>query len=122
MNPASTPHIPVSLRFILILSSHLRLGLKRSIILPYFPLLCFMRFPGRNLPRINGPVKVSEVRFISRNICALTIIMFLDIIHRVVHFLKHNVSETGFCLRPQVKPTQLDPIDGASPYLQTGQG
>jgi hypothetical protein len=42
--------------------------------------------------------------------------MFWDIIHRLVHFLKnHNVSETGFCLRPQVKPTQLDPIDGASP-------
>jgi hypothetical protein len=25
-------------------------------------------------------------------------------------FKKHIVSETGFCLRPQVKPTQLDPI------------
>jgi hypothetical protein len=34
-------------------------------------------------------------------------------------FKKHNVSETGFCLHPQVKPTQLDPIDRASPYLQT---
>jgi hypothetical protein len=46
--------------------------------------------------------------------------MFLDIIHRLVHFLKkHNVSETGFCLRLQVKPTQLDPIDRASPYLRT---
>jgi hypothetical protein len=45
--------------------------------------------------------------------------MFSDIIHRLVHFLKkHNVSETGFCLRPQVKPTQLDPIDRASPYLR----
>jgi hypothetical protein len=44
--------------------------------------------------------------------------MFLDIIHRLVH-LKKNVSETGFCLRPQVKPTQLDPIDRASPYLRT---
>jgi hypothetical protein len=46
--------------------------------------------------------------------------MFLDIIHRLVHLLKnHNVSETGFSLRPQVKPTQLDPIDRASPYLQS---
>jgi hypothetical protein len=46
--------------------------------------------------------------------------MFLDIIHCLVHFLKnHNVSETGFCLHPQVKPTQLDPIDRASPYLRT---
>jgi hypothetical protein len=42
--------------------------------------------------------------------------MFLDIIHRLVHFLKnHNVSETEFCLRLQVKPTQLDPIDRARP-------
>jgi hypothetical protein len=53
--------------------------------------------------------------------------MFLDIIHRLVYFLenrpvyfsKHNVSETEFCPRPQVKPTQLGPIDRASPYLRT---
>jgi hypothetical protein len=43
--------------------------------------------------------------------------MLLDTIHRLVYFLENNVSETGFCLRPQVKPTQLDPIDRASPYL-----
>jgi hypothetical protein len=30
---------------------------------------------------------------------------------------KHNVSETGVCLRLQVKPTQLGPIDRASPYF-----
>jgi hypothetical protein len=41
--------------------------------------------------------------------------MFLDIIHRPF-FKKHKVSETGFCLRPQVNPTQLDPVDRASPY------
>jgi hypothetical protein len=45
--------------------------------------------------------------------------MFLDIIHRPVYFQEHNVSETGFCLRLQVKPTQLGPIDRASPYLRT---
>jgi hypothetical protein len=41
--------------------------------------------------------------------------MFLDIIHRRVcikkhrplYISKHNVSETGFCLCLQVKPTQL---------------
>jgi hypothetical protein len=32
---------------------------------------------------------------------------------------KHNVSETGFCLRLQVKPIQLGPIDRASPHLRT---
>jgi hypothetical protein len=33
-------------------------------------------------------------------------------------FSKHNVSETGFCLRLQAKPTHLGPIDRAGPYLQ----
>jgi hypothetical protein len=43
-----------------------------------------------------------------------TTVVFLDIIHCLVLFkrpscfyLKHNVSETGFCLRLQVKPIQL---------------
>jgi hypothetical protein len=43
--------------------------------------------------------------------------MFLDCFHRPVFILKHNVSETGFCLRLQVEPTQLGPIDRISPYL-----
>jgi hypothetical protein len=47
-----------------------------------------------------------------------TNIMFLDIIHRPVYISKHNVSETGVCLRFQVKPTQLGRIDRASPYLR----
>jgi hypothetical protein len=45
--------------------------------------------------------------------------MFLDIIHPPVFIYKHNVSETGSCLRLQVKPTQFDPIDRDSPYLLT---
>jgi hypothetical protein len=32
-----------------------------------------------------------------------------DIIHRPAFYLKHNVWETGFCLRLQVEPTQLGP-------------
>jgi hypothetical protein len=50
--------------------------------------------------------------------------MFLDIIHRLVFnwkqsclYLKHNVSETGFCPRLQVKPILFGPIDRASPYF-----
>jgi hypothetical protein len=35
-----------------------------------------------------------------------------------VYFSKHDVSEIGFCLRLQVKPTQLGSIDRASPYLR----
>jgi hypothetical protein len=45
--------------------------------------------------------------------------MLLDIIPRLVHFSKHNVSETGFYLRLQIKPIQLGPIDGPSPYPRT---
>jgi hypothetical protein len=37
--------------------------------------------------------------------------MLLNIIHRLVYVLKHNVSETGLFIRPQVKPTLLGPID-----------
>jgi hypothetical protein len=33
----------------------------------------------------------------------------------VLFLFKHNVSETGFCLRLQVEPTQLDQIDRTSP-------
>jgi hypothetical protein len=38
--------------------------------------------------------------------------------NRPVNFSKQNVSETGFSLRLQVKPTQFGPIDRASPYLR----
>jgi hypothetical protein len=34
-------------------------------------------------------------------------------------YLKHNVSETEFCLCLQVEPTQLGPIDRDSPHLWT---
>jgi hypothetical protein len=34
-------------------------------------------------------------------------------------FKMHNVLETGFCLWLQAKPTQLGPVDRASPYLRT---
>jgi hypothetical protein len=49
-------------------------------------------------------------------------IMLLDSIHRPVYFSKHNISETGFCLRLQVEPIQLVTIDRASPYLRTEIG
>jgi hypothetical protein len=42
------------------------------------------------------------------------IITILDIIHRPVFYLKHNVSDTGLCLRLQVEHTQLSQIDGIS--------
>jgi hypothetical protein len=39
--------------------------------------------------------------------------------HDPVYISKHSVSETGFCLHLHLKPTQLGPINRASPYLQT---
>jgi hypothetical protein len=38
--------------------------------------------------------------------------------HSYFYTTKCNVSETGFCHRLHVKPTQLGPIDRASPYLR----
>jgi hypothetical protein len=34
--------------------------------------------------------------------------------HHPLCISKHNVSESGFSLRLQVKPTSLSPLDGAS--------
>jgi hypothetical protein len=44
------------------------------------------------------------------------IIITLDIIHYTLFYLKHNVLETGFCIRIQAEPTQLGPIDRASVF------
>jgi hypothetical protein len=47
--------------------------------------------------------------------------MFLDIIHRLVHFLKsHNISETGFCVRPQeIRASSIYWIQLSRFYLRT---
>jgi hypothetical protein len=41
---------------------------------------------------------------------AITIII-LDITHRPALYLKRNISETVFCLRLQILPTQLVSLD-----------
>jgi hypothetical protein len=33
----------------------------------------------------------------------------MDNIHRLFFYLKHDLSETGFCLHLQVEPTQVEP-------------
>jgi hypothetical protein len=38
--------------------------------------------------------------------------------YRPVLYLEQGASETRVCLRLHVEPTQLDPIDGATLYLQ----
>jgi hypothetical protein len=47
-------------------------------------------------------------------------ITILDIIHRPVFYLKHDVSETGLCLRIQVEPTQLDSVRRQRLVLSVG--
>jgi hypothetical protein len=46
-------------------------------------------------------------------------ITILDIIHRPAFYLKHDVLQTGFCLRSQVESTQLGPVDIGSLCLLT---
>jgi hypothetical protein len=52
-------------------------------------------------------------RFVTINVTTIN----LDTIHRPVFYLKHDISDTGFCLRLQVVPTQLGKIDRASPCI-----
>jgi hypothetical protein len=33
----------------------------------------------------------------------------------IIFYLKHNVSDTVFCFRRQVEPTQMGPIEDLSP-------
>jgi hypothetical protein len=48
-------------------------------------------------------------------------ITILDVIHCPVYYLKHGISETGFCVCLQVELTEVDLVDRASLYLQMGQ-
>jgi hypothetical protein len=47
---------------------------------------------------------VSRERHKAKTVLTSTNFMFPDIIHRPVYFSEHIISETGFCLRLQVKP------------------
>jgi hypothetical protein len=49
----------------------------------------------------------------------VTTITTLDIIHGPVFYLKHGISETGFCLRLQVELSQVGQTDRASIRLRT---
>jgi hypothetical protein len=46
-------------------------------------------------------------------------ITVLEIIHCPVFYLKYDFSKTGFCLRLQLEPTPLGPIDSPSLCLRT---
>jgi hypothetical protein len=46
-------------------------------------------------------------------------IVILNITNRALFDLKHSVSDIGSCLRLQVVPNQLDPVDRSIPCLRT---
>jgi hypothetical protein len=41
------------------------------------------------------------------------------LVHRLAFYRKHDVSESGFCLRLQADPIQMDPVDRGSLCLRT---
>jgi hypothetical protein len=90
-----------------------------SIILAYSALNCSYRNSDKhgecNSSNIflKQDIKVCGEGILIQILCfgTLSTVLFL--------FKTHNVSETGFCLHLQVKPTQLGPIDRASPSLRT---
>jgi hypothetical protein len=50
-------------------------------------------------------------------------ITILDFIHNPVFYLKHDVSETGFCPRLQVEPSHLNPLmENVIDYVVTAIG
>jgi hypothetical protein len=57
---------------------------------------------------VPAPARANTVHALDRS----ATVTFLDIIRPPDYFSKHIVSETGFCLRLQVNPTQLVPISG----------
>jgi hypothetical protein len=46
-------------------------------------------------------------------------IAILDIVHRPVTYLKHDISETGFCVRLQVEASKLGLIERDSLCVRT---
>jgi hypothetical protein len=53
-------------------------------------------------------------------LCFWTLSIVLSLSKNNVLFIfQNNMLETGFCLCLQVEPSQLGPIDRATPYLQT---
>jgi hypothetical protein len=60
------------------------------------------------MPCHSHPVLLDRYNFIWRRV---QVMKLLDIVHRLV-------SESDFCLRLQVNPTQFGTIDRAGPYLR----
>jgi hypothetical protein len=59
-----------------------------------------------NLLYVNGKQSYQAYLCLTATIPAIT--------HRPILYLKHDVSETWFCLRLQTEPTKMDPTERAS--------
>jgi hypothetical protein len=61
----------------------------------------------------------SELSLRFRRVALWIQLLYFWTLYNILFLFKtHSVSDTGFCLRLQVEPFQLRPVDRASPYLQ----
>jgi hypothetical protein len=58
-----------------------------------------------------SPLRAQQVNAIYGFVMMVVYINITITILDIIFYFKHDVSETGFCLHLQVKPTQLGPID-----------
>jgi hypothetical protein len=90
----------------------------------YYPLTCLLfktelnsidlSVPHRK--HMTSPLRAQQVNAIYRILTAV-FIATLDIIHRPVFCSKHNISETGFCLRHQMSSKVSFPTSFKTPEL-----
>jgi hypothetical protein len=75
---------------------------------------------SRQQELVSQDLKFCEDGTLVQTLCFWTLSIVLSLSKNAVLFiLQNNVSEPGFFLRLQVKPTQLGPIDRARFYLKT---
>jgi hypothetical protein len=87
---------------------------------PFYIANFFLLFLKGSYHRHMFPTRFKTSQFLPKKYRPTFItITILDIIHRPVFYLKHNVSETPFCLRLQVENNQVHPTDRVSLCLRT---
>jgi hypothetical protein len=72
-----------------------------------------------SLPQLTGLIDLrSKYNLKGDNVILIKLLCFWTL-SIVLSSFKTHFSGTGVCLRLQVEPTHLGPIDKASPYLRT---
>jgi hypothetical protein len=74
------------------------------------------RYPGSDLVTC-GSIPWKAPTILTKTL-SITL-KILEIIHRPVFYLKLDVMETGFCLRIQVEPVQMGPVNRANICFRT---